>query len=517
MKSFYNKINKSKFLFTIFIIICFIIFVFLTNGIGLWDGLLDHLHVLFNNIYKYTYYGEDFVGEIFWFLLLIPVIIIFKNKYIFTQKRMKLIPSLLLAWPVILHTIIALARSIIQVNISNINVYEVIALLLYTLTVGLFEEIMCRGWLQNEFIERFGKDRKGVIYSIVVSGSIFGFMHITNLFFGQDVFTTLIQIMAAIVTGVSFGAIYYRTKNIWSVIILHGLWDFAVFFAQINATTSCVEISSTIDTITPVLGVLAVFSSAFTSIPEICTALLLMGKKDINQGLKEEDRIVLSEKELKSDKTMKIVLSIIIGIFLAGYFAFILFRGRTSSDTCPPYIHKDVSNYSEQVFNYDNYDLEIKKDKIINECTQNVLNENEKVCEDKTITTKFNYNFKIDDDYNFIITNINNNESHTLKFKNVFSFAIYETNDNYELLLLSEEDNGNVISYRSSYISKDTITNETTFFNELENSFKQVMLPATIIKVGYYQEKNNDYKYPLFISSTEDHYIIGLDGAINKY
>ena len=43
------------------------------------------------------------------------------------------------------------------------------------------------------------------------------------------------------------------------------------------------------------------------------------------------------------------------------------------------------------------------------------------------------------------------------------------------------------------------------------------MLPATIIKVGYYQEKNNDYKYPLFISSTEDHYIIGLDGAINKY
>lgn len=517
MKKICDKVNKSKFLFTIFIIVCFVMFDFLTTGIGIWDGLLGITRIIFNNIYKYTYFGEQLLGEIFWFLLLIPVILIFKNKYIFTQKKMKLLPSLLLAWPIILYTIIAFIRSISQIKVSNINMYEVIALLLFTLTVGLFEEILCRGWLQNEFIERFGKDRKGVIYSIIVSGSIFGFMHITNAFYGQDIYTTIIQIMSAIVVGIAFGAIYYRTKNIWTVIILHGLWDFAVFFAQINASSSCVEISSTINTITPAIGILTIFISAFSSIPEIFTALLFMSKKSINQGLNEENRVVLSDEELESDKTFKIVLSIIIGLFLIGYFIIILFTSKASSDACPSYVHKEAINYTEQIFNYNDYDIEVKKDKNVSECESIDHIEKDKNCEEKIITTSFNYNFKIDDNYNLIITNTGTNEKYKLKYKNIFSFAIYESNNAYEILFLSEEGNGNVISYRSSYISKNTVTNDTSFFNELEKSFKQVMLPATITTVGYYQEKGNDYKYPLFISKTQERYIIDLDGTINEY
>ena len=195
----------------------------------------------------------------------------------------------------------------------------------------------------------------------------------------------------------------------------------------------------------------------------------------------------------------------------------ILFTSKASSDACPSYIHKEVSNYAEQIFNYNDYDIEIKKDKDISECESINHNEKNKNCEEKIITTSFNYNFKIDDNYNLIITNTGTNEKYKLKYKNIFSFAIYESNNAYEILLLSGEDNGNVISYRSSYISKNTVTNDTSFFNELEKSFKQVMLPATITTVGYYQEKGNDYKYPLFISKTQERYIIDLDGTINKY
>lgn len=514
MKNILKKINNSKLLFTIFIFIFFAIFDFLTNGLGIWSGLIGKFIILFENIYNYTYFGKQFVVEVIWFLLLIPVILIFKNKYIFTQKRENIFKSLLIAWPLVIYSMIAMIRSLLQIKISNINGYEVVALLLLTLTIGLFEEIMCRGWIQNEFIERFGKDRKGVIFSIVISGVIFGIMHITNLFFGQDLFTTLTQILSASIMGISFGAVYYKTKNIWAVIILHGLWDFAVLFASINAATSCVSITSTIDTITPILGFLALFLSIFTSFPEIGMAMMLLGKNDINQGLDEKYRVNLSQEEINQSKKTKFIFSIVVAIFMVIYATLILVMGNLQSDSCPTYIQKNAKNYTEIVYDYSNYDLIISNTTSKDEC--NIVN-GENICNIVDEIQSYKYNFEIDDENNLTLTNVTNSKKYNFDYQNVFSIAVFENNNIYSVIILSSDDNGDVITYYSDFITKYTINDDDTFVNEFIKSFKQVMLPSVINATGYYQEKDDDYKYPLFVSSTGENYILYPDGTIYKY
>lgn len=38
-----------------------------------------------------------------------------------------------------------------------------------------------------------------------------------------------------------------------------------------------------------------------------------------------------------------------------------------------------------------------------------------------------------------------------------------------------------------------------------------------VFLIGYYQEKNSEYKYPLFVSSTKESYILYSDDTIYKY
>lgn len=496
MKKLINKINNSKLLFTIFILVFFIIFDFLTNGIGIWSGLVGKLIILFENIYNHTYFGEQFVIEVICFIVIIPIILIFKNKYIFTQKRDNIFKSLLIAWPIIIYSIITLINSMIETNISNINGYELVALILLTFTIGLFEEIMCRGWIQNEFIERFGKDRKGVIFSIIISGIIFGIIHITNIFYGQDLSTTLMQILTATISGAAYGAIYYKTKNIWSVVILHGLWDFSLFFANINAATTCVTINSTIDGILPNLNILYLLMIIIISIPEIGLSFILLGKNSINEELDKKYKVKITNEEIKKEKETNLIFQIIMIIFLSicGLFTLIsIIIGNPKSDSCPTYIEKNAMNYTEMIYNYSDYDLHINNKEI-----------------------SYKYNFKIDNNYNLILTNMTNNKEYIFEYKNILSIAMFENNDTYNVLFLKAQDNGDIIAYYSNFITKNNINNSDEFINSFINSFTQVMLPPLAGSLGYYKEKGNNYKYPLFISATNDRYILNQDGTIYK-
>ena len=65
-------------------------------------------------------------------------------------------------------------------------------------------------------------------------------MHITNIFStSQNLFETLLQILNAMSLGFFFGILYYKTKNIWSVIILHAFYDFAIMFGELAIIKEC--------------------------------------------------------------------------------------------------------------------------------------------------------------------------------------------------------------------------------------------------------------------------------------
>ena len=99
--------------------------------------------------------------------------------------------------------------------------------------VGVGEELMFRGLIQNILADRFGRDtRRGVWITVIASGCIFGAAHLTNIFSGVTVGGAVMQALAACALGMYFGAIYARCGNIWVMIILHAFNDIIAFLAS---------------------------------------------------------------------------------------------------------------------------------------------------------------------------------------------------------------------------------------------------------------------------------------------
>lgn len=108
------------------------------------------------------------------------------------------------------------------VNFAPASAAYIVAMLM----VGLTEEIEARVLIGETFLEHFGTTRAGTIKAVVVSGLIFGVMHLTNALHG-DLPGTLVQVMLCITGGVLYGAIYFRCGNLWSIALIHGLNDVA--------------------------------------------------------------------------------------------------------------------------------------------------------------------------------------------------------------------------------------------------------------------------------------------------
>ena len=82
-------------------------------------------------------------------------------------------------------------------------------------------------------------------------------MHLGNIFtMGQSVALTIAQILGAAATGVFFGVIYYKTKNIWTVVALHGLWDFSLFLGNVAPIYQTSEYVRSVSAIGMVFAVL---------------------------------------------------------------------------------------------------------------------------------------------------------------------------------------------------------------------------------------------------------------------
>lgn len=69
----------------------------------------------------------------------------------------------------------------------------------------------------------------------VVSGVIFGTMHVVNISSVADVPSVAMQMLFTAGMGMLFGAIYFRCGNIWATVVLHMLWDASLFAATTSS------------------------------------------------------------------------------------------------------------------------------------------------------------------------------------------------------------------------------------------------------------------------------------------
>lgn len=100
---------------------------------------------------------------------------------------------------------------------------DFILFFLYCMLIGLFEEIVFRGVIFGVLAGVFSKDRKGFLWTYVVSSLVFGISHIFNGFSGA----TFLQIGYTILTGGLFAFCLIKTKNLLCCALVHGLFNFA--------------------------------------------------------------------------------------------------------------------------------------------------------------------------------------------------------------------------------------------------------------------------------------------------
>ena len=100
------------------------------------------------------------------------------------------------------------------------------------------------------------------------------------------------------------GLIYYKTKNIWSVIFLHGFWDFSLLLSDISPVQSTTEIFTTLSVVSLVFTILSFFAELLNLIPYI---------KDIDEEPKKSSIIIFAIVGI----ILSLVFSFVSGLFIS--------------------------------------------------------------------------------------------------------------------------------------------------------------------------------------------------------
>lgn len=102
------------------------------------------------------------------------------------------------------------------ININN-SLSQIILITICMICVGFFEELIFRSFLMKAIMN------KNEILSVVISGILFGVIHLLNIFTGADILSTIIQVFYATAFGLMCSVFFYKTNNIIPCIVCHSL------------------------------------------------------------------------------------------------------------------------------------------------------------------------------------------------------------------------------------------------------------------------------------------------------
>ena len=171
-------------------------------------------------------------------LVILFLMYLIGNMHIFTRRRQPL-PGALLPG---LYLIFVSLLSIVN-GLMNAEGFQSRSMIVFSITcfilVGITEELVYRGVVADIFLKTFlfranpSGDRpydraggKAVWSAVICSGLVFGLAHISNMSHAR-VSGVLVQMLGAFLMGMVLTAVYYRTGNIYAVIILHAINDIA--------------------------------------------------------------------------------------------------------------------------------------------------------------------------------------------------------------------------------------------------------------------------------------------------
>ena len=162
----------------------------------------------------------QFLVEIAGLILGMILIFIAKKQYALTEKGK----------PFSTYWVFSLFRTALMALITPKGamhpVGEIVLFLVTILLVGVTEELVFRGIVMNILIEGFGTDtRFGAIFSVFFGGTLFGAVHLFNMFSGVDPLSAAIQAIGASGIGWMLCALYVRSRNLWVLALMHAIFD----------------------------------------------------------------------------------------------------------------------------------------------------------------------------------------------------------------------------------------------------------------------------------------------------
>lgn len=469
----------------------FIYFLMMIGVFGIINLLSMFISLDLSELATYHRYGDDIIIELFYAILVLIVMLLFKNAYVFTNKKEKLYKALFMASPVLLFSIIILVTNITSVSMSAPEVLttsNIVSLALLCGLIGITEEFLCRGWLQNEFLERYGDTKKNVIISIIFSSFIFGFMHITNIFStSQNFFETLLQILNAMSLGFFFGILYYKTKNIWSVIILHAFYDFAIMFGELAIIKEC-----SYGVATSQILLASSLSTAMLSTFWILCSLLIY------------KRCNFPDQKASLTKMRDFYLIVIPLMVFAFIFAVFPYENIIDdySDYLICYNYNDLKLEDNYILHYPKYDKFNIRD---NSSKSSLELENDEI---KEVVRVGNYDFSV------LLKNqmpvIRNNITETevkLSDEPSHDIIVIENEDSFIISFVTLDDNLNEHVYISTFMNKENLSNSDEYLNNVVESFRRLDLPD-IDRLGYITIEGKKGNYPAYTTLDHDLFIV---------
>lgn len=172
---------------------------------------------------------QQLVADLFVAIVMFVVLLITKRGKLLTKKGIGFFKSFPLAAYPLIYSVVVLVT---QVYVSFTEGYPLnspLIIIIYVLCmfmVGLSEELCTRAIVAESLLEHYGTNKKGIYVSAIVSGVLFGLLHLFNLNV-QEPMSVIVQTILAAVGGITYAAIYFRSGNIWILVFVHMLNDIA--------------------------------------------------------------------------------------------------------------------------------------------------------------------------------------------------------------------------------------------------------------------------------------------------
>ncbi len=129
-------------------------------------------------------------------------------------------------WLMMLPFLIYISMPLVKIIFADVYVPQNIApltiVVIQQFTVGFYEEARDRGLLMDGLLKYNTATVKQRLFTVMISGLIFGLSHLPNIFFGEN---PLIQVPSAALWGLFIAAIYVLSENLALVMLLHAFSD----------------------------------------------------------------------------------------------------------------------------------------------------------------------------------------------------------------------------------------------------------------------------------------------------